>query len=264
MKRSTLPRHVRLSILAALILSGCGGLVPSWPSMPEQGTCRNFAATSWGGGAPWDELRWGGQGRVPPAEASHVWIDEPMLQRWGWPGSYDSAEDVCGAKGLKMVKQRIAQLRAETPGVRVWLNWSTDEIAAISRHCPGETWHQGADVFSFDSYGGLWDWEVKTRWLLDMFYGHADAEHRLGLVPEAFREKGGANSSDADLVQIAMLYWEWAMRHDDDGRIYAVAPFHWGPCGGGEDTITACAADMPRVVEVYSAMAREYPRCPAP
>lgn len=114
-------------------------------------------------------------------------------------------------------------------------------------------------MFSFDSYGGVWDWEVKTRWLLDEFFAHTTPEHQMGLVPEAFREPGGSKSTDIELVQLAHLYWDWAMRRDDGGMIYAIAPFRWGPCA--DDAGNACAADMPQVVEVYSAMAREYPRC---
>jgi hypothetical protein len=240
--------------LAAIIQAGCDMVpIPEWPAMPSKGLCRNFALTTWGGGAPWDEIKWGSRGDV-----TH--IDEPMLDRWGWPGSYDSAEDVCGAKGLGMVRGRIAKARAARPGVPVWLNWSTDEIEAISRHCPGETWHQGADVFSFDSYGGLWDWPVKTKWLLGMFWEHATPEHRLGLVPEAFRETGGADYSQIDMVQLAHLYFSWAFAHDD-GRVFAVAPFRYGPCGS-PDKIDVCMADMPQVAEVWAAFAREYPRCP--
>lgn len=255
-------RWEKLAILSAVILqAGCDLIpIPEWPAMPSKGLCRHFALTTWGGGGPWDELKWGGQGRYPPAEADHVWIDEPMLPRWGWKGDPDSAEDVCGAKGLGMVRGKIAALRAATPGVRVWLNWSTDEIDMISRHCPGETWHQGADVFSFDSYGGLWDWPVNTKWLLGMFWRQATPEHKLGLIPEAFRETGGADYSQIDMVQLAHLYFAWAFAHDD-GRVYAVAPFRYGPCGS-PDKIDVCMADMPQVAAVWAAFASEYPRCP--
>lgn len=241
----------KIVLLLSLALSACDLIpIPEWPAMPSKGLCRHFALTTWGGEAPWTEVRWG---------QDLVHIDEPMLDRWGWPGSYDSAEDVCGAKGLGMVREQIAKLRAQHPGKLVWLNWSTDEIEAISRHCPGETWHQGADVFSFDSYGGLWDWPIKTKWLMGMFWTHATPEHRLGLVPEAFRETGGADYPQIDMVQLAHLYFAWAFAHDD-GRVYAVAPFRYGPCAT-PDKIDACMADMPQVAQVWAAFQQEYPRC---
>ncbi len=256
-----LPRWQRLAILAALITAGCNFPIPMWPDMPSHGTCRNFALTSWGGGGPWDEMKWGGQGRYPPAEADHVWIDEPMLPQWGWKGSLDSAEDVCGDLGLGMVRGRIAKLREATPGVRVWLNWSTDELDAIARHCPGTPYGQGADIVSFDSYGGPWDWPGRTEYLLDMLYRQLEPGQVMGLVPEAWREpEHGFDPSPIDLVMIAHLYMHWALNHDHEGKVYAVAPFRYHSClssGGAE-----CIEDIPQVAQVWSAFAVEYPRCP--
>ena len=44
------------TVIAAAVVLQAGCMIPD---LPKPGTCRSFAITSWGGGAPWDELRWG-------------------------------------------------------------------------------------------------------------------------------------------------------------------------------------------------------------
>lgn len=241
-------RWERLAILSALITAGCNFPIPLWPDMPDHGTCRNFALTSWGGGAPFSELAWGGK--------DVVHIDEPMLPAWGWKGDLGNADDVCGAKGLGMVREKIAAARAKYPAAKVWLNWSTDELDAIAGACPGVPYGQGADIVSFDSYGGPWDWPGKTEYLLDMMLRQLEPGQQLGLVPEAFM-LAGLYYEQIDYVHIAHLYWAWAMAHDD-GRIYAVAPFYYQSPAG-----MIGFKDMPDVLQVWTAFSTEYPRCPA-
>jgi len=213
--------------------------------------------TSWGGGAPWSEVNWSGVNR------DVVHIDEPMLPMWGWKGSYDSAEDVCGAKGIGMVKGRIAAARAQYPNAKVWLNWSTDELDVIARHCPGTPYGLGADIVSFDSYGGVWDWPGNTEYMLDMLYRQLEPGQQMGLVPEAhYYPDGGIDYSTIDYVMIGTLYFDWAFRHDgelnEDGeyKVYAVAPFYWD---SGTDMLGM--KGNARIAAFYTNVSKEYPLC---
>jgi hypothetical protein len=236
-------------------LTACNFPIPMWPDMPDKGTCRNFYMTDWGGSAPNSELKWG-------AGKDVVHIDEPMLPQWGWKGSFDSAEDVCGAKGIGMVRQRVVDARVKNPTSKIWLNWSTDELAAIAKHCPGTPYGLGADVVSFDSYGGVWDWPFKTEYMLDMLYRQLEPNQQMGLVPEAFIIPGAIEWEPIDYVMINTLYFNWAMEHDgwtnDEGenKIYAFAPFYYNTYG---DMIGF--KDMPQVRDLLEALPVEYPRC---
>jgi hypothetical protein len=177
---------------------------------------------------------------------------------WGWPGDPNSAEDVCGAKGLGMVRAKLATMKANNPTSKTWVNWSTDELAMIARHCPGAPYGQGADVVSFDSYGGIWDWPFKTEYMLDMLYRQLEPGQQMGLVPEAFIAPGTyINYSPIDYVMINTLYFNWAMEHDD-GSIYAFAPFYYNSSPSGD---MIGFKDMPQVRDLLQALPIEYPRC---
>jgi hypothetical protein len=241
-----LPRWKRLLILASLIQAGCG-IFPMWPDLPDKGTCRTFAITSWGGGAPWSELDW-------PKEIVH--IDEPMLPMWGWKGSLDNAEDVCGPLGMGMVRGRVDKARAANPTKIIWLNWSWDELDAMGRAGCTEPIGLGADVVSFDSYGGIWDWEVKTKHMLFMVYRTLEPGQMMGLVPEAhYYPAGGISWDPIDYVMLGSLYLDFAFKHQD--RVFALAPFAWKTYGdmlGMEGN--------PQVARFYADITKEYPRCP--
>jgi hypothetical protein len=245
-----LSRTDRLRILAALILAsgvaGCNFPIPMWPKLPAQGTCRNFYMTSWGGGAPWDELRWG---------VDLVHIDEPMLPMWGWKGNLASREDVCGPDGIQMVRAKVDALRAANPGKVVWLNWSTDEIDAMAAADCGEPLGLGADVVSVDSYGGVWDYPGHLSWILEMMHATLEPGQMLGLVPEAhYFPAGGIDWPPIDYVLLSHLFFDFAVRHD---RIYALAPFTWWDARGAFLGMES----NPQVAEAYAALAREHPRC---
>lgn len=241
----TLPRWQRLAIAAAVVLSQSGCPWPLWPDLPDKGTCRTFAITSWGGGAPWDELNW-------PRDIVH--IDEPMLTQWGWKGDLGNPEDVCGPIGIGMVKDRIAAARAKFPTKKVWLNWSTEEWIAVTSFCP-EPPGLGADVISLDSYGGLEDWEIHLRHRLNQMYRLLEPGQMMGLVPEAHYYPAAAiDYEPIDYVLLAHLNFAWAMEHQD--RVYALAPFTWKTYAeflGMEGN--------PQVAEVYAAFQREFPLC---
>lgn len=248
-------------LVLTLLLSqvACGLPFPMWPHLPPKGTCRNFYMTDWGGLAPNSELTWRQTTEpvVPPVDVIH--IDEPMLPQWGWKGDVNNPEDVCGAKGLGMVRDRIAAARLANPTSKIWLNWSTDELDMIARHCPNTPYGQGADVVSFDSYAGIWSWVFETEFKLDMLYRQLEPGQQMGLVPEAFRFPGGyPDYSPIDYVMINTLYFDWAMRHDDGGRIYAFAPFYYKSSADGG---MIGFEDMPQVRELLQNLPVEYPRC---
>ena len=240
-------RWQRLSILAALVLSGCG-IFPDWPSMPSKGTCRTFALTSWGGGAPWSELSW------DTAAPDIVHIDEPMLPMWGWKGDLGSQEDVCGPIGIGMVREKIAALRVKHPTAKVWLNWSTDEWIALTSLCPDPP-GLGADIVSMASYGGLWDWETHLRHRLNQMARLLEPGQMMGLVPEAFACYAcGIDYPESDLVQLAHIYMDYAFQHQD--VVYGIAPFMYQNYEG-----MIGFKSMPKVAAVWAAFQSEYPRC---
>lgn len=243
-------------LILALALSGCGWFIPSWPHLPDKGTCRYFKMTTWGETvAPWNEVAWGQE---------VVWIDEPMLVQWGWKGDLSKPEDVCGEIGIQMVKERIAQKRIESPGAKVWLNWSTEEWIAVTTFC-NEPPGLSADIVSMDSYGGIWDWEIHMRWRLDQMLRLLAPGQMMGLVPEGhYYPAAGITWSPIDYVMINTLYFDWAFRRQDSGRIYAMAPFLYGPCKGrwGEEDVF-CIGD-PEQVQLHTLLVnlqQEYPLC---
>ena len=250
-------RYQRLSIVAALITAGCNFPIPMWPDLPDKGTCRNFRVTSWGGGAPWSEVTWNPKApTLSDPEADVVWIDEPMLAAWGWKGDPNSAEDVCGAMGLGMVREKIAAKRAATPFAKVWLNWSYEELTMIADNCPGVPYGQGADIVSFDSYGGIWDWPWRTEYLLDMMWRQLEPGQQMGLVPEAHVcPECGVAWPIIDYVMLGSLYFNWGMEHNDE-RLYGLAPFLWQDYPG-----MVGMESNPQVAQFYSAIAVEYPPC---
>jgi hypothetical protein len=237
-------RAQRLSILAALILQGCG-IFPEWPKLPPKGTCRSFAMTSWGGGAPWDELNWA---------RDIVHIDEPMLTQWGWKGDLGNPADTCGPIGVGMVKERIAKARATYPAKKVWLNWSAEEWIAVTSMCP-EPPGLGADIVSMDSYGGIWDWDPHMKHRLGQMHRLLEPGQMMGLVPEAhYYPAAGTIWEPIDYVMIGSLYFDFAMRHQD--RVFALAPFYWK---SGPDMLGM--EGNPQVAAFYANVTVEYPRC---
>lgn len=236
-------RWRRLAILAALLLAGC----PSWPNIPEG--CRNFGITTWGGGAPWSDVDW----------TQIAIVDEPMLAVWGWTGDLASRGDVCGAKGLGMVRQRVVDARAT--GKTVWLNWSFEELRAVGELCGAEEVTAGADVISFDSYGGKWDWYLgKTPNMLAWLWVQLQPWQKMGLVPEGhYAPDWGVKWSTEDLMWVNAAYLEWAMTYDSMGQIFAVAPFHWGPCADAAGNL--CIADQPELAGLLADFAARHPRC---
>jgi hypothetical protein len=203
--------------------------------------------TSWGGGAPWSEVDW---------SKDVVHIDEPMLPMWGWRGDLSNRDDVCGPIGIGWVRGRVDAARAANPGRKVWLNWSTDELEAMAKADCGEPLGLGADIVSFDSYGGIWDWGVRTEYMLDMMYRTLEPGQQMGLVPEAFiYGDGQIQNPPIDYVMINTLYFDWAFRHDD-GRVYAMAPFVWH---NGDGMIGF--KSMPAVRTLLANLVEEYPLC---
>jgi hypothetical protein len=244
-------------------LAACNFPIPMWPDLPDKGTCRNFYMTDWGGSSPTSELTWKQDAltpQVPPVDI--VFMDEPMLPFWGWPGDPNSAEDVCGAKGLGMVRAKLAAMKAANPNSKTWVNWSTDELGMIAKHCPGVPYGQGADIVSFDSYGGIWDWPHKTEYLLNMLYRQLEPNQQMGLVPEAFIIPDALEWKPIDYVMINTLYFNWAMEHDGwtnaegENKIYAFAPFYYNTHPG-----MFGYKDMPQVRDLLEALPVEYPRC---
>lgn len=239
-------RWERLAIAAAVVLSQTACPIPMWPDLPDKGTCRSFYITSWGGGAPWDELNW-------PRDIAH--IDEPMLAQWGWKGDLGNPADVCGPIGIEMVKERIASARLARPGAKVWLNWSTEEWIAVTTFCP-EPPGLGADIVSLDSYGGLEDWEIHLRHRLGQMYRLLEPGQMMGLVPEAhYFPAAGIDYDPVDYVHLGSLYLDWAFAHQD--RVFALAPFAWQSYG---DAFLGMQGN-PQVARFYADITVEYPRC---
>ncbi len=242
-----LRRWERLAVAAAVVLSQAGCPWPLWPDLPDKGTCRQFAITSWGGGAPWSEVDW---------TKDVIHIDEPMLAQWGWQGDLSNPDDVCGDIGIGMVKAKIAKARLARPGARVWLNWSTEEWIAVTSFCP-EPPGLGADVISLDSYGGLSDFEVHLRHRLNQMYRLLEPGQQMGLVPEAHIIPGAIDYDPIDYVHLGSLYLDWMFEHHGEGKLYALAPFLW-----------KSYPDMlgmegnPQVAKFYASITIEYPRCP--
>lgn len=240
-----------LPLLGALLFfTSCYFPIPMWPHLPPKGTCRNFYMTDWGGQAPYSELQWG-----PGLDVVH--IDEPMLPMWGWKGDLNNRDDVCGEIGIKMVRAKVDEARMLNPGSKIWLNWSTDELEAMARAQCGEPLGLGADVVSFDSYGGIWDWPNKTQYILDMMFRTLEPGQQIGLVPEAFRfPDGWPDYEPIDYVMINTLYFDWAMRHSHTGRVYAMAPFYYKSMPG-----MVGFEDMPQTLTLLSNLTVEYPLC---
>lgn len=211
---------MRPLLLAALVaLSGCW-LIPSWPEIPE--TPRTFHVTACcEDGAPWGDVEW----------STIAFVDEPLL---GFaPGTFCSRLDELAA--------RLDAARAT--GKLVWLNWSTEELIAALQCGPYPGF--GADVVSFDSYGGPWDWHVKTEAMLDTLHAHLAPGQQMAVIPEAYRW------STNDLLLVNALYFDWAMRHD---RVFAFAPWPWR---GGEGY--RGVADDPVLNGFLARLAAEHP-----
>ena len=238
-------RWEKLAIAAAVVVAqGCYPF-PSWPHLPEAGTCRTFAMTTWGGGAPWSEVDW----------TQIAIIDEPMDPTWR-PDS--NLGDPAWVKS-EMAKLRDRVAAAKATGKTVWLNWSTEEWNAVASS--GEGIGCGADIVSLDSYGGVWDWEIHTRWRLDHMLRMLEPGQMMGVIPEGhYAPDWGVDWPEIDYVQINTLYFDWALRHQNSGRIFAMAPFQWGPC----DAPNKCIADMPKLAGLLADLAAKYPRCPTP
>ena len=235
---------MRLPPFTLLLLAGC----PSWPDIPEG--CRNFAVTTWAEtAAPWNEVDW--------TTITH--IDEPLTVGGAWTRSSDTAAVLCGPTGLEMVRERVVAARAT--GKMVWLNWSTEELQAIGQLCGAEEIGAGADVLSFDSYGGKWDWWFgKTPDMLDFVLVNLAPGQVMGLVPEGHYVPSLGVKWDTDELSLTnALYFDWAMRHDSGGLIFAIAPFRWGPCADSAGNL--CIADQPRLVQTISDLAVQHPRC---
>jgi hypothetical protein len=199
--------------------------------------------------APWNELDW--------SKIGH--IDEPMLTLWGWQGDIKKASDVCGPLGVGMVRAKIDLLH--TRYEKVWLNWSIEEFIAVTNLCPDQPIGLNANIVSFDAYGGPWDWYLKTKPMLDYMYTHLEPGQQLGMIPEGhYTVNWRVTHSDSDYSFVNRLYFDWAMRHDDDGRIFAMAPFQWGPCKNDLNS-DLCIADRPSLVATLTNLAAEHPRC---
>jgi hypothetical protein len=222
----------KILLLAFLLLPAC-----IIPNLPEPGTCRSFAITSWGGGAPWDELNW-------PRDIAH--IDEPLIALWR-PDSDLGNPDWVRAETDKL-RIRIDQMRAS--GRIVWINWATEEQDALE--ASGIPLGLNADVVSIDSYGGPWDWPFNTKPRLDRIHKGLLPGQQMGLVPEGhYAPDWGVNWSEQDEVAVAALYIDYAFSRD---RVFALAPFTWGP---GPGTM----AERPWVAAQYRNAANAYPRC---
>ena len=79
----------------------------------------------------------------------------------------------------------------------------------------------------------------------------------MGLVPEGHRFKGTyLDYEPIDYVMISTLYFDWALRHDKEGKIYAFAPFYWDSCCGFTGI-----NEEPQLRELLAALVVEYPRC---
>jgi hypothetical protein len=235
----------RLAVLVCLLLTACP--IPFWPDIPEG--CRNFKMTTWGSNAaPWNEIDW-----------NQIYIiDEPMLDIWGWPGDLNNPTDVCGPIGLGMVQGKIDAGHAL--GKTVWLNWSSEEFDAVYKFC-GNNIGLNADVISFDSYGGSWDFHWKTEGMLNLLHQNLAPGQLMGVVPEGhYAPDWGVRESTDELRLVNSLYFNWAMREANDGSLYAFAPFQWGPCASTTSP-DLCIADQPALVQLLTMLANGHPVC---
>jgi hypothetical protein len=225
-------RWERLAIAAAMVLqAGC-----MVPDLPDEGTCRSFAITSWGGGAPWSDLDWSG--------IAH--IDEPLLPIWR--SDSDLGNPAWVQAETEKLRVRISDLQAS--GKMVWLNWASEEQDAVE--ALGIPLGLNADVVSIDSYGGPWDFPFNTKPRLERVHAGLLPGQAMGLVPEGhFAPDWGVRFTEAEEATVAALYLDWAFQHD---RVFALAPFAWGP---GPGTMS----ERPLVAAQYAAAARIYPRC---
>jgi hypothetical protein len=238
-----------LLILLCLVLSSCNIFpIPFEPNIPSG--CRNFGMTTWAASvAPWNDVDW--------SKIGH--IDEPMLSIWGWPGDIKNPADVCGPIGTQKIRAQIDAIHAQ--GKRAWLNWSTEELIAVAQLCPNEPIGLNADIVSFDAYGGPWDWYLKSKPMLEYIYSDLRPGQQMGMIPEGhYTVDWGVTHSDYEYSLINRLYFDWAMRHDDDGKIFAMAPFTWGPCKNDKND-DMCIADRPSLIETLSTLAADHPRC---
>jgi hypothetical protein len=193
--------------------------------------------TSWGGGAPWDELHWG---------TEIVWIDEPLIPTWR-PDS-DLGNPVWVRAETEKLRIRIDEMRVG--GKLVWINWATEEQDALE--ALSIPLGLNADIVSIDSYGGPWDWPLNTHPRLERIHKGLLPGQAMGLVPEGhYAPDWGVKWSENDEAVVAALYLDYAFKHD---RIFAVAPFVWGP---GPGTMS----ERPFVAAQYANAARNYPRC---
>ncbi len=235
---------MRYLILLALV--GCGSLgLPYYPDIPKG--CRNFAVTTWGtNDAPWNEVDWNTIG----------FVDEPMDPAFRKDSNLSSCDWV--SNELPAIRSRLDDIKNN--GKLAWVNWSTEEFIALTSCFPGESPGLNADVVSFDSYGGLWDWGIHTHWRLSQLYRMLAPGQRMGLVPEGhYCPSCGVDWPKQDYVQINELYFDWAMRHDNAGKIFAIAPFIWSGCTAPDK----CIKDQPHLVEILSSLAATHPRCGA-
>lgn len=240
-----------ISIVAALSLSACGWF---WPHLPPEGTCRNFAITTWVQEvAPWNDFSWT-EWRV---------IDEPMLTIWGWQGDLNNKNDVCGDIGLGSVQKTIDEIHRS--GYKAWVNYSTEEWVAVVNLCTEVYPGLNAEVLSMDTYGGIWDWDIRTKHFLNHMYRMLAPGQKMGLVPEGHSLVGTyLDYPEIDYIHIGTYYLDWAMDHDDEGKIIALAPFIWNSYPASEDgkwPAMIGIKDKPRLIEFYTNVAAKYPRC---
>ena len=218
-----------------LMQASCYFPVPTMPNI-EPG-CRNFFVTTWADErAPWNDIDWD---KIRT-------IDEPLDPIWGWPGDLNNPNDVCGPIGLQKVAANVQYYKSQ--GYTVWVNWSTEEYTSVFNFCGAENMAAGADIVSFDDYGGVWDWNIRTHYRLDHMYRNLPANTKMGLVPQGhYAKTWGVGGTEFDRVFINALYFDWALTHQDEGKIFAFAPFTWGPCRGTNpsDPDQLCIADQP-------------------
>jgi hypothetical protein len=156
-----------------------------------------------------------------------------------------------------MVRSRIYAARGE--GITTWINWSTEELLAVAQLCGAEEIGAGADVVSFDSYGGKWDWYLgKTPDMLDFVLENLAPGQKMGMVPEGhYCPDCGVKWDTEELMWVNAAYLEYAMQFDSGGRIFAVAPFAWA----GWAPPNLAISDQPQLAAMLSDFAATHPRC---